>query len=115
MLIKFAIWHYQNLVYSQFPTADIKNKPEYKNIKFECYINQAKTKIYKLGNNGDMRRIEKPLHYINEEYFDLSIYTDNPKAILETSKFVGEDANHAPTPVNEHILIMKNNKRITSQ
>ena len=62
-----------------------------------------------------MRRIEKPLHYINKEYFDLSIYTDNPIAILETSKFVDEDANHALTPVNEHILIMKNNKRITSQ
>ena len=115
VLRKFAIWHYQNLVYSQIPTADIKNKPEYKDIKFERYINLAKTGIYELGNNGDMREIEKPLRYINEEDFDLSTYTDNPEAILKTSKFIGEDANHVPTPINEHILIMENNERITSQ
>ena len=115
VLRKFAIWHYQNLVYSQFPTADIKNKPEYKNIKFERYINLAKTEIHELGNNGDIREIKKPLRYINEEDFDLSAYTDNPEAILKTSKLAGEDANHPPTSINEHILVMENNERITSQ
>ena len=79
VLRKFAIWHYQNLVYSQITAADIKNKPVYKNIKFERYINLAKTEIYKLGNNGDISRIEKPLRYISEEDFDLSAYTDNPE------------------------------------
>ena len=115
VLRKFAIWHYQNLVYSQFPTADIKNKPKYKDIEFERYINLAKTEIYELGNNGDIQKIEKPLRYINEEDFDLSAYTDNPEAMLKTSKFAGEYANYAPTPFNEHILIMENNECITSQ
>ncbi len=115
VLRKFAIWHYQNLVHNQIPTADIKNKPEYKDIKFERYINIEKTEIYELKDNGDIQRIEKPLRYMSEEDFDLSAYTNNPKAILKTSKFVGEDANHTPTPINEHILIMENNECITSQ
>ena len=59
VLRKFAIWHYQNLVHSQIPTADIKNKPEYKDIKFERYINLAKTEIYELGNNGDIQKNRK--------------------------------------------------------
>ena len=44
----------------------------YKNIKYECYINLVKAEICELGNNGDIQKIEKPLHYINEEDFDLS-------------------------------------------
>ncbi len=115
VLRKFAIWHYQNLVHSQFPTADIKNKPEYKNIKFERYINLAKTEIYELKNNGNIRKIEKPLRYMSEEDFDLSAYTDNPRAILKTAGLVDESPKHAPTPINEHILIMENNECITSQ
>ena len=115
VLRKFAIWHYQNLVHSQFPTIDIKNKPEYKGIKFESYINIAKTKIYELKDNGDIRKIKKPLRYISEEDFDLSAYTDNPEAILKTVGFIDEFPKHIPTAINEHILIMENNECITSQ
>ncbi len=115
VLRKFAIWHYQNLVYSQITAADIKNKPEYKNIEFERYINLAKTEICELENNGGMRRVEKPLRYISEEDFDLSTYTDNPEAVLKTGNFVGEDSKHAPTPINENLLIMENNECITAQ
>ncbi len=114
VLRKFAISHHHNLVHIQFPAA-IKNKPEYKNIKFERYINIAKTKIYELENNGSIRRTEKPLRYMSERDFDLSTYTDNPEAILKTAGFVDEFPNHAPTPINEHILIMENNERITLQ
>ena len=115
VLRKFAIWHYQNLVHSQFPTTDIKNKPEYNNIKFERYINIAKTQIYELGNNGDIQKIKKTLRYMSEEDFDLGAYTDNPEAILKTAGFVDEFPKHAPTPINEHILVMENNECVTSQ
>ena len=123
VLRKFAIWPHQNLIHTQNSKTNLTESivsnmqafgySEYKNIEFEHYINLAKTKIYDLENNADIRKIEKPLRCINEEDFDLSAYTNNPELVTKTSKPVDEFAKKEPTPINEHILIMENNQAIT--
>ena len=125
VLRKFAIWPHQNLIHTQNSKTNLRESivsnmqdfgySEYKNIEFEHYINLAKTKIHNLKSNADIRKIQKPLRCINEEDFDLSVYTDNPELVTKTGKLVGESANKEPTPINDHILIVENNQAITRE
>ena len=127
VLRKFTLWPYQNFLHGQHPDVNAKNpivlsdiwidndiRHGLKYIKFEDYINLEKTKIYDLQSDN-IQEIEKPLHYINEEDFDLSAYTDNPDIVMKTDKLVDESPEKEPTPINNDILIMENNGAISKQ
>ena len=127
VLRKFAIWPYQNLAHKQ--NSKDKEKPifigevymsedmrdGFKYVNFEDYINLAKTNIYQLASNGDIKKVEKPLRYIKEEDFDLKAYTDEPELILKTDQLVGEPPKNNPKPINDQVLIMENSLPLTSE
>ena len=127
VLREFAIWPYQNLVHKQ--NSKVKRSPVsigdvyisedmrdgFKYVNFEDYINLAKTEIYELASNRDIKKVEKPLRYIKEEDFDLNTYTDEPELILKTDQLVGEFPKNNPEPINDQVLIMENDQLLTSE
>lgn len=127
VLRKFAIWPHQNFVYEQNAQTGLTDsiisnmkahqafRKEVNNIKFERYINLAKTKIYRIKNNGIIREIDKPLRYIDEDDFDLSAYIGNPKLATETDKPIGESPTKLAIPLNPQVLIMENNKLLPEE
>jgi len=133
VLRKFTIWPYQNFVYTQnlqnsaeTIAASISNNirtynnpADALNIDFEKYINLAKTKIYKLQEDGEILEIKTPLRYINEEdfYADMKEMgeTLRPQWMAKTGSLVDEFPNSQPRAINNQLLIMENNLPISTE
>ncbi|MBC6414212.1 MAG: hypothetical protein GDA45_04685 [Chromatiales bacterium] len=128
VLRKFAISSIHNYAYDEKFKADlIKNDkvenenmhylPEYalKKINFKSYLNLAKTRVYKLEDDGGIVEITELFRYIDEKDFDLKAYTNQPELVIKSDRLVTDLPPNTFTEINNQVLIAETNRPISKE